>query len=1068
MKYLLIIILSVCWLQGFSRQPFATIRGRVLDSENGRPVVAASVTLNEKQAATKTDENGLFSLRVKNGVPLVLSISSLDYKPIKRSFAQVVKDTIVFHLEKDEVTLEEVVVSTGYEELPLERATGSFEKVDNKLFDRQISTDVISRLDGLVSGVQFDKRSGSETDFNIRGLSSIGASTVRKPLVVVDNFPYEGDIGNLNPNDIAGITFLKDAAAASIWGAKAGNGVLVITTKKGQFEAPVSLTANANTTVTDKPNLFYAPRMSTSEYIDLEIFLFNQGYFNAALNNNTTRPVVTPVVELLEAVRKGELSEQETYQSIDNLRQQDVRRDITNHLYRQGINQQYNVRLNGGTARVNYLFSVGYDHNKASLVGNWNDRFTFRNTTSLKPLPNLDVQIGAVYTHSRLNVPNEGLAALDPASNKGLYPYARFTDDEGNPLAVEKNYRKGYIDTAGNGRLLDWSFRPLEEIQLAERRDVTQDLLFNVNASYQLLPGFKAQLLYQYEGVNTSGYNYNSEETFFTRNLINRFTQIQDDGITHAIPLGGILDESTGSLNSHSLRGMFNLDRQWGQHHQLIALLGGEIRDNKQNFSQYRTYGYKPDILTHQTVDYVNRYPIYDNLSASSYILDNTVFSGNVDRFVSVFANASYIYKGRYTFSGSARRDASNLFGVSTNNKWKPLWSSGFAWNLSEENFFRWDALPYLKLRLTYGYSGNVNNAIAALTTINYRGISRLSRLPYAIVINPPNPSLRWENVAMTNAGLDFRSKNNLFTGSLEFYVKNATDLLALVPADMTTGFNNLTRNSAKLQTKGFDLNITSRNLSGNFSWETNWLFSLNKNKVMEYLYKNTRLSSMVGSGANITPIEGQSAYNIISYRWGGLDAQTGNPKGYINGELSEDYLNITNNASMDDFVFHGSALPQVYGSIRNSFGWRQLSLSFNIQYKLDYYFRRPSVNYNILFSSGKVMHADYALRWQQPGDELITNVPSLVYPANTRRDDFYNLSEATVEKGDHIRLKDVNLSYNFKNTNLKSLPIKNIVATIYANNLGILWRANKKGLDPDFRDMPLPRTIAFGLKMDF
>src|SRR5690606_2728324 len=308
--------------------------------------------------------------------------------------------------------------------------------------------------------------------------------------------------------------------------------------------------------------------------------------------------------------------------------------------------------------------------------------------------------------------------------------------------------------------------------------------------------------------------------------------------------------------------------------------------------------------------------------------------------------------------------------------------------------------------RGTYGYSGNVRNDLAAVTTLEYRGLNRYGRYPYAIVNNPPNPLLRWENIRTLNLGIDFGAKNNVFTGSFEFYDRRATDLITGVDADPTTGFLSLQMNSAVLSNKGIDVTLSSQAEMWKIHWKGDLSVSVNKNRVVKYLRETTRYSQWVGNGLSVSPIEGEPAYPLVSYKWGGLDAENGNPIGFVDGEKSTDYATINQQASIADLVFHGSALPEYFGAFRNTFSAGSLSLSANIVFRAHYFFRRETVNYLALLSPmTKVEHADYRNRWQNPGDEQYTDVPSMSYPADTWREDFHQKAETTADRGDHIRL---------------------------------------------------------------
>ena len=498
------------------------------------------------------------------------------------------------------------------------------------------------------------------------------------------------------------------------------------------------------------------------------------------------------------------------------------------------------------------------------------------------------------------------------------------------------------------------------------------------------------------------------------------------------------------------------------------VIAGAELREDHTTNNAFRAYGYSDDNLTYANMDYLNAYPTFNDLLGYYYIPSNLDFGDQLNRFVSVYGNASYSFDNRYLISGSARKDASNLFGVSTNQKGVPLWSAGLGWNLSNENFYHCAALPFLKLRGSYGYSGNVNNSLSALATLRYLGASYLTNLPYSSVRNPPNPSLRWEKTGMINVGLDFATVKNRLSGSIEYYDKRSEDLFGLVPVDMTlSGATFLELNSAALHTKGWDISLNSKNLDGKIKWTARLLFSTSHNKVTKYEYPSAP-HFYVGDGSIISPIEGQPAYNIVSFKFEGLDHETGDPIGYFEGKQSKDYNSIAYEATEDDIVYNGSAIPTIFGSLRNDLSAGPFTLSFNVLYKLGYYFWRSTINYTAL-NEQWLGHSDFEQRWQKPGDENFTNIPSMPYPLNGAREYFYSYSNATVEKGDHVRLQDIRLDYTLTKQHTRFLPFQSLQFYIYVNNVAILWRANKKGIDPDIPSgTPLPRSYAFGIKADF
>jgi len=250
---------------------------------------------------------------------------------------------------------------------------------------------------------------------------------------------------------------------------------------------------------------------------------------------------------------------------------------------------------------------------------------------------------------------------------------------------------------------------------------------------------------------------------------------------------------------------------------------------------------------------------------------DNDLLSGTLNRYISYFAKLGYTYKDRYSFSASGRVDESNFFGVKANQRWVPLWSAGLGWALSNEAFYSIDWLPYLKIRATYGYNGNTNNNATAFATIQYMspGGSSLVAAPYARVISPPNPALRWEKIRIATIGADFENREKSLGGSLEYYHKTGLDLISQVSVDPTTGFSSYTGNNASTSGRGVDLVLNSRAGGGDFKWENNFLLSYNTDRVDSYQKKGTVFDYISGAKA---PFVGKPLFSVYSYRWGGLD----------------------------------------------------------------------------------------------------------------------------------------------------------------------------------------------------
>lgn len=1037
------------------------ITGKVTN-DKGEPIAGASITVKRTGKVYIADARGTFTISdARQGD--ILIFSSVGYGRQEYSWNGEPNLSIQLRVETNALDAVTIKVNTGYQQLPKERVTGSFTQIDQATINLQVGTNTLSRLEGVANSVFFDKNP-NRTPITVRGYSSINGP--KNPLIVVDNFPYEGDLNNINPNDIESITILKDAAAASIWGTRAGNGVIVITTKKGKLNQPLTMEFNSNITVTDKPDLYYLPQMSTGEFIDVEQYLFDKGFYNREINNRS-RPALSPVEELLIKKSNGQIPADEASRQINALRERDVRKDFDQYIYQKGVLQQYALNMYGGNSNFGYFISGGYDKNSDVLAASY-QRINLRAQSIFKPFPKLQISSSLAYTETQSRSGKPAYAAITIGS-KRLYPYAQLKADDGSSLPMYL-YRQPYIDTAGGGKLLDWKFYPLEEYKHNTTQADLQEIIANIGIQYEILKGLSVEAKYQYQKQPSIQKNLQDPDSYAARNLVNTFSQLDytTGNVSYIVPLGGILQNTNSVIQSQNTRGQLNYTGRFGVH-QLVAIAGGEIRQIKNEFNQYQYYGYDPAIQTIGAIDYTNSYPTF--IRGNQYIPKGYGSGYQLNRYTSIFANLAYTYNNRYIFSASARKDASNLFGVKSNEKGVPLWSAGTSWNVSKEAFYKSSLLPVLKLRATYGVSGNVDNSKSAVTSLYYLGNDTYTNLPASSVWQFPNPGLSWEKVKTLNFGIDFQLKKEILSGSIEYYQKNGADLIGLAEVDYTSGVGSTTgtivRNVADMKSRGLDVQLNSQLLNRAIKWTESLNFSYNKSKISSYFNPNQQASAFVNSGTAISPLVGKPIYAILNYKWAGLDPQTGDPLGYYEGKPSTDYISIQND-SVGSLSYAGSAIPTVFGNFMNTVSWRNFSLTINILYKLGYYFQRPSISYDALFYSW-AGHADYSLRWQKPGDERTTSVPSMVYPNNANRDAFYSGSAQLATKGDHVRLQFINLSYDLAKEKWKKQPFTLLQLYVNASNLGILWRSNKYGIDPDYPAALAPSKIfAIGIRAHF
>ncbi|NLR67895.1 SusC/RagA family TonB-linked outer membrane protein [Chitinophaga varians] len=1050
----IIILLSDQQLLAQDRK--TTIVGRVTTSA-GTVIVGATIRSASKGGITSTNQDGVFNIPSFQ-LPDTLFVSNIGFNsdtvPITIQYSG---HELKIILAPSNTTLKQVEVSTGYQSVPAERATGAFERITRASLDRQFNVNITQYLKGT-STLLFDNTSASEKIF-IRGRNTLFANNT--PLFVVDNFPVD-EISSINPNDIESITIMKDAASASIWGARAANGVIVLTTKKAAFNGKSKVTISTNTSISERPNLLKDYSIQSTDYISLEIDLFQKGYYNNDLNNRRRFPVLSPVIELLDSAKRGLVSSAIAMQRIDLLRNNNFRKDLRDYLYQTAVNNQVAVNISGGTNNHAYLLTIGYDNEQSSLVQNTMDRLTVRAENSYKFQKWLDAKIGIAYTHSSTRQDNGGPDKITPGGAKTrYYPYAKLVNEDASFASLPKDYRSAFKDTTGKGILLPWKYVPMQDQFTIDNINRYNNIRLNTDVKIKLNKDFSLDTKFQIEDQRTENPIFYSPDNYFTRNLANIYTGSVDNQIIHHIPIGPIYDLTTSRSTTYHLREQMNYQKKI-MSNEITAIVGAEIKESKINGEVNRTYNYNPDLLTFSPIDYISSFGTYQNLAGQQKVPNPQAYTGQIYRFTSYYGNVAYNVQDRYIISGSVRKDASNLLGVNTNKRGVPLWSTGFRWNINKESFFNVQAISELALRISYGYGGNLQNTLSALPIIQYgTSTDNFIDAPFATLVSPPNPNLKWEKTGTLNVGVDFELGNGVVSGTIEYYHKKSTDLIGNTAIDPTTGVMFVSRNSAAIASHGVDFTFHALPLNRKVKVALDGIFSYSLNKITNYLYHYPSASSYINSGIN--PVEGFPTDAIFSYKWAGLSAQ-GNPVGYLHGKPSEDYRAIKSETTTDELVYNGRSLPPLYGSMQPTISYGKWSISSTITWKIGHYFRRPSVNYSGF--ANWYMNADYYDRWKQPGDEVKTNVPAMVYPFDNARDEFYQNSEILVEKADIVRLKDICLL--FRPEIKQGHILKAISLQLYINNVGVLYRANKFKIDPDYGKMPPPRNYTIAVKTSF
>lgn len=1036
------------------------ITGQVISSSDGRPLDGISVQVESEKVRTSTKKDGTFSLKVESQKGLV-KFSSVGYKSQEINYTEGVSMTVKL-IPEDNKLVEVEVVSTGYQKIPKERATGSFAQADMSYYNTRPATTVLSRLKGLVSGLRFN----NEKDISVRGQSTIFAND--QPLIVVDGFAYSGDINMLNPEDILSVDILKDAAASSIWGARAGNGVIVISTKKGAVNQPVVISFNTRLSFSSVPDLKYAPNyMDAETYLKAEKLLFDNGRYNLLFDDKQNYPVVSPSVQLLN---EGQTEEQGKLAA--TLSGYDIRKDLSDAFYRNKFLQNYDLNISGDYGRGQYYTSIGYNKELQSLKQNKSDRLSINLSNSFSISDRIKWMLGVNYIKYRNVLDN---TVSDILNSNGFYPYSQFRDAVGNELAHYPLFNNTWIDELAPQRgFLDWTYWPLQELGRTVNKTTSHDIRAYTSFNLKLLKGLTADISGQMQQNFSDNNIVAPQESFLARNMINQYAQILDGKVVgFNIPIGGIANFSKAQIRSVNLRGQFNYNLV-GKEWRLDALVGTELSETQRTSDHFRLYGYDPEILTAQPVDYRSYFTLYPYGTAAG-IPNYSGLGKGVSRFVSSFFNGSFAFRERHFLSLSARIDGSNYFGVNANQKLVPLWSMGYKWRLSKESFFNNRIFDQFDLRATYGYSGNLAANLTGVTTLQYRSNAGFTGLPYATMVNLGNPELRWERIGQANFAIDFRLANKWLEGSLEYYLKNGKDMIGDKPFAPSSGVTTMRGNYSTISGQGIDVKLTAHVVKNNaFSVRSDLYFSYTHDKVKAYDIGRT--SVMYYTANDNIPRVGYPVHSLYSFEWAGLDPTNGGPRiRDASGNISGDYNELLNNLEAENLIYGGMTRAKYFGSWVNRVQIKNLEVGASILYKLGYVFRRPSLSYAQMTSSSKIIgHAEFADRWQVAGDDLKTDVPSFNYPGNQNRDNIYQYSTVNVGKAAHVRLQDIFVSYRLK----PSIGGKKTTLRLLCQleNVGLLWKANRFGYDPDYisgnsntlNTYPAPMQMTIGASLTY
>ncbi len=1040
------------------------LKGLILDSA-GTPIPDVTVTLRNTKRITMTNTRGEFTIE---NVPEdgILLLTSIAFKG--RSVKIEGRSTLTITMEKDIKNLGEVevVLNNGYELLPKERATGSFGVVTTRQLGKYPVVSILERLQGLVPGVDISMKTTANKSrsgtVKIRGLSTIVSSYTKvstDPLLVIDGFPSQiaikdGALDFLNPDDVETITFLKDAAAASIWGIQAANGVIVIQTKRGTRNSKPTLSFSTTLGTSSRPSLDYGKRMSVPAYIELEKELISKGRLLDPLPSSTPGSYypenISQAQEIIYRFKRGTITEAQMNEQLTELGKIDNRSQMEDYLLQSPTTQQYNISLSGGGATNSYFLS-GYMYQENRVYRNNTNRgYSIKaGNTSHMANGRLSVSTDLTFSNTKDKVNSSAVTAMSVVSG-GMRPYDLLKDASGNNvyydlLVIPRVAR----DLEGKG-YLPFSYSPIDELNYSNTTGTSHNLSLNVAVNGKIT---------SWLGVNVTGNIgrmfgeseiYWEPESYDARMLVNKGTSINSTGgRVSGVPLGGKLDLSRNSRKSYNLRGQVNVNKTFNDIHQLNLLFGTEIRETYGKADGEIRYGYDRAINTFRTVNpgaqFRDIYGSTQTIGATSKLVTE-----KTTRALSHYANGSYTLMDKYTVSGSMRFDDYNLLGVERRKRAIPLWSGGVKWDVSKENFLQhisW--LNRLALRATLGTSGNAPQGYAPVTVISILGADFYTTFPYANISSPAVDNLGWEKTRMTNYGVDFSLFSNRVSGSVEYYRKRTTEIIWELPINSTYGFSKLLFNTANLQGHGVDIGLNVNIIaSRKFNWYSTINASYNTNII-----KDARFERPTTSFDPEYLYSGYPSDYVFSYAWAGLD-NTG--QSLIRDPKNPGKTYTVNEYPFEDIrVYSGRSTSPWIGMWSNTVRYKGLELNVQFQGAFGGVFRKPSIE-SVGFTNNLFVgrSGDLEERWRKPGDEAFTNVPGLEFGPGTvyyTSIDRYRFSDLLIRSRSNIRLQQVSLSYEVPAYLLAKIYTKNITLSAVARNLGMIWAANKEKLDPEY-----------------
>lgn len=1098
-KYILFLMVLCCTALGASAAS-RIVKGTVTSAEDGFMLIGATVYVDGKDLqkvgagvstqGSVTDVDGNFELSIPEGITRFycsyLGHETQEVKLVSN------KDTYQIVLQPTSQMLEGVVV-TGYQTIEKRRLTAAVSKVELSDAITGSAKSIDQALTGQIAGMQVMSTTGdpgAPAKIRIRGTASMNGT--QDPLWVLDGIPLEGtdipnqensydienikqsSIAGINPSDIEDITVLKDAAATAIYGARAANGVIVITTKSGKQGKP-RVNFSTRLTLSPRRSLSRLNLMNSSEKVDLELGLLRSNFTQYEDKGGVYRTLND--MNLLDAYKEnGDAAlTPDAIAALDRLRNQNT--NWNNLLFQNVFNQEYNVNISGGGEKVTYYNSFGFFEENGNIRGVKNNRFSLVSKTSYR-INNMFKVGASIFATRRSN--NRNYPSNYGYTNANMY--ARRVNPYYKPLDEHGKYVYDY--DIQNQSATDLGFNILEERENSFQKETINSLSSIFDFEFRLDDHFKVTSQLGVQIDNASKEEMASGETFVMRNTRknSQYWDKASEGYKYFIPEGGVHKAYNNANTQITWKTMAEYRNSWNDIHDVQIMAGTELRKTKNTSDFGAGYGYDPVTLTTKPIIFP------DEAKAKNYPLHNNTLQENA--YVSFFSTMSYTLLNRYTFGGSVRMDGSDLYGVAKKYRYLPLYSVSGLWRISQEKFLYNAAsswLDNLAIRLSYGLQGNIDKNTSPFLIGTYKVETILpGGSEYMIDLDgAPNAKLRWEKTHSVNAGLDFAVLNNRINFSADYYYRKGVDLIGLQMLPLESGFTSATINWASMVNKGIELSLSTRNIvTKDFTWSTNFNFSYNNNKV---------LREVVADNSYTPSREGYPVGAIFGFKTAGLDDQ-GYPL-FLNKEgekvsLTELYrlqdewgiglatTDVTAKEEREFVSYLGTKDAPYAGGLINTLSYKDWELSFNFSYMFGGKVKTmPS--YDIIdFDRGWNHNTDILNRWtpENPNSKLPALMSSADNPLEhnwySSRKDIYNNLDIWIKDLAFLRLQNLRLAYNVPKTFLQKLRINSATVALEGRNLFVVGANYKNYLDPESMDNPyasaIPRSFTFNLNLSF